>query len=216
MVEMKEMKTLLLNNTKYEIVDAASRNDISMLKSVNNELLTKIDGKQPLGNYLTDEIDPTVPSWAKQENKPVYTYDEVGADKSGAAEEKVNIHNASENSHTDIRNLIIDINNKINNIVIPEKLPNPEKLIFNGAVTGEYDGTGLLTITIDEGIQIDETFGVSGQAADSKLTGDAIETLTNNINNINLSIAEIENLKNEIENLKLEIKSIKSNNTETV
>ena len=39
------------------------------LPSINNTTL--------IGNY--DEIDPTVPSWAKNETKPEYTYSEVGA-----------------------------------------------------------------------------------------------------------------------------------------
>lgn len=32
---------------------------------------------QHVGNYLTEETDPTVPDWAKQLEKPVYTYDEI-------------------------------------------------------------------------------------------------------------------------------------------
>ena len=32
--------------------------------------------------------------------------------------------------------------------VIPEKLPNPNALTFNGGVTGTYDGSGAVTITI--------------------------------------------------------------------
>ena len=34
---------------------------------------------------------------------------------------------------------------------IPEKLPNPQKLTFAGAVTAEYDGSGAVTVTIPEG-----------------------------------------------------------------
>lgn len=34
---------------------------------------------QPAGTYLTEETDPTVPTWAKQATKPEYTADEVGA-----------------------------------------------------------------------------------------------------------------------------------------
>lgn len=34
---------------------------------------------------------------------------------------------------------------------IPDKLPNPQKLIFSGAVTAEYDGSGSVTVTIPEG-----------------------------------------------------------------
>lgn len=36
-------------------------------------------GKQPTGDYLTREADPTVPAWAKQPQKPTYTAAEVGA-----------------------------------------------------------------------------------------------------------------------------------------
>lgn len=32
---------------------------------------------QPVGDYLTEETDPTVPVWAKQAEKPTYTYDEI-------------------------------------------------------------------------------------------------------------------------------------------
>lgn len=42
-------------------------------------LRTELDNKQPKGNYLTAETDPTVPLWAKAEKKPSYTADEVGA-----------------------------------------------------------------------------------------------------------------------------------------
>lgn len=34
---------------------------------------------------------------------------------------------------------------------IPDKLPNPHKLTFSGAVTAEYDGSGAVTVTIPEG-----------------------------------------------------------------
>ena len=44
---------------------------------------------------------------------------------------------------------------------IPDKLPNPQKLIFSGAVTAEYDGSGAVTVTIPEGS------GISG-ASDEK------------------------------------------------
>lgn len=34
---------------------------------------------------------------------------------------------------------------------IPDRLPNPQKLTFTGAVTAEYDGSGAVTVTIPEG-----------------------------------------------------------------
>lgn len=36
-----------------------------------------MDGREIIGDIR--EQDPTVPEWAKQETKPTYTYDEVGA-----------------------------------------------------------------------------------------------------------------------------------------
>ena len=44
--------------------------------------LTELEAQglyQPIGNYLTDETDPTVPDWAKEATKPTYTAAEVGA-----------------------------------------------------------------------------------------------------------------------------------------
>ena len=42
-------------------------------------LESALAGKQPTGNYLTAETDPTVPDWAKAQTKPAYTAAEVGA-----------------------------------------------------------------------------------------------------------------------------------------
>lgn len=165
---------------------------------------------------ITEETDPTVPSWAKNPTKPTYTASEVGADSSGTAESKVSEHNAADDAHSDIRllvqglttrlntladsddetldqmsefvayiksnkslidgittgkvntsdiidNLITNASNKplsaaqgvalkelIDEITVPEKLPNPHKLIFTGAVTAEYDGSTEQTVNIPE------------------------------------------------------------------
>lgn len=171
---------------------------------------------QSKGDYLTSESDPTVPQWAKNPTKPIYTATEVGADARGTADTKVSEHNVSEEAHNDIRllvqgltdrlntfadsdddtldqmseivayiksnktlidaittqkvsvadivdNLTTNVSNKplsaaqgvalkalIDGIVIPETLPNPQKLIFSGAVTGEYDGSTELNVNIPE------------------------------------------------------------------
>ena len=66
---------------------------------------------------ITEEVDPTVPSWAKQPNKPTYTasevgarpvtwtpsYTDVGADKAGTAQSLVGGHNTNTGAHNDIR-----------------------------------------------------------------------------------------------------------------
>ena len=60
-------------------------------KPISTATQTALDGKSDTGHthtvsditdmpaYLTQETDPTVPAWAKAENKPVYTASEVGA-----------------------------------------------------------------------------------------------------------------------------------------
>ena len=55
--------------------DAADQHPISAVTGLEDALA----GKQPAGNYLTEESDPTVPAWAKQPQKPSYTAEEVGA-----------------------------------------------------------------------------------------------------------------------------------------
>lgn len=49
-----------------------------------------------------EQLD-NLPQWSKQEEKPKYTYDEVGADEQGVAEKLVDSHNNSKTSHNDIR-----------------------------------------------------------------------------------------------------------------
>lgn len=52
--------------------------DTGGTKNYNN-LINKpsLNGTELIGNY--DEIDPTVPDWAKEDNKPTYTPEEVGS-----------------------------------------------------------------------------------------------------------------------------------------
>ena len=72
--------------------------------------------------YSITETDPTVPKWAKAATKPTYTAEEVGA-----------------------------LPNTTVIPTIPTTLPNPNKLTFSGAVTGEYDGSSAVAIEIPKG-----------------------------------------------------------------
>lgn len=88
-----------------------------IVKSVNGktgvvELTPKEIGAQPAGNYLIGETDPTVPAWAKQPTKPMYTAEEVGAEESGT----VNAHNGSSEAHYDIRQLIEALQGRVESI----------------------------------------------------------------------------------------------------
>lgn len=72
--------------------------------------------------YSITETDPTVPKWAKAATKPTYTAEEVGA-----------------------------LPNTTVIPTVPTTLPNPHKLTFTGAVTGEYDGSSTVAIEIPKG-----------------------------------------------------------------
>ena len=63
------------NHAQLTNRDAADQHPISAISSLQDAL----DGKQPKGNYITEETDPTVPSWAKAKDKPTYTAAEVNA-----------------------------------------------------------------------------------------------------------------------------------------
>lgn len=75
-----------------------------------------------MSEHPVEERDPTVHAWAKAENKPTYTADEVGA---------------------------LPIDTEIP--AVPTTLPNPHKLTFSGAVSAEYDGSEAVEVVIPQG-----------------------------------------------------------------
>lgn len=75
---------------------------------------TKLGDLENDKGYIITESDPTVPSWAKEPQKPVYTASEVGADTQGTANNAVATHNASSSAHNDIRGLITALTNRLN------------------------------------------------------------------------------------------------------
>ena len=112
----------------YGITDGATKSDVRQLSVEIANQQAQIDAKQPKGNYLTTETDPTVPAWAKAANKPTYTADEVGArpstwtpsasevgaDPVGTAVGAVSSHNTAEDSHSDIRLLVAGLTTRLN------------------------------------------------------------------------------------------------------
>ena len=83
-----------------------------------SELPTKTSDLTNDSGFITGyvETDPTVPSWAKSQTKPSYTATEVGADASGTADSKVSVHNTSNTSHNDIRELISGLTTRLNTL----------------------------------------------------------------------------------------------------
>ena len=98
------------DHSKLSNRDAADQHPMSAITGLEKAL----GDKQPVGEYLTTETDPTVPSWAKEPTKPGYTAAEVGADPSGTAESKVFAHNTGTDTHSDIRLLIQGLTERLN------------------------------------------------------------------------------------------------------
>lgn len=106
--------------------------------SVGSDGNVKLVDAPSSGGGIIEETDPTVPAWAKNPTKPTYTADEVGA----------------LSDDTEIPTKTSDLTNDsgfITNEDVPEKLPNPQKIIFTGAVSAEYDGSSQQTINIPTG-----------------------------------------------------------------
>lgn len=99
---IKNKPTLGALASKDEIVkgDLSSALQIEIDGKANSgDIPTKVSELDNDENYLTSytETDPTVPDWAKADTKPSYTYDEVGADPEGSADEALE----SANKYTD-------------------------------------------------------------------------------------------------------------------
>ncbi len=66
--------------TKLKIANGIDKlSDLQYTNAVKSDIPTKTSQLENDSGFLTEETDPTVPAWAKAENKPTYTADEVGA-----------------------------------------------------------------------------------------------------------------------------------------
>lgn len=103
---------------KYINLDGLSifLNNLKSFFATKNDVPTKLGDLTNDKGYIITESDPTVPSWAKEPQKPVYTASEVGADTQGAANNAVTTHNANSSAHSDIRDLITTLTNRLNTL----------------------------------------------------------------------------------------------------
>lgn len=66
--------------TKLKIANGIDKlSDLKYTNVTESELPKKTSQLENDSGFLTEETDPTVPAWAKAENKPTYTAEEVGA-----------------------------------------------------------------------------------------------------------------------------------------
>lgn len=102
-----------VNNKTGDVVLDAS--DVGALPDTT-KIPSKVSDLENDEGYLTSytETDPTVPAWAKEPQKPSYTFAEVGADPEGSAVRTVSTHNTNQYSHQDIRLLIDGLNSRLN------------------------------------------------------------------------------------------------------
>lgn len=123
-------------------VAADSHNDIRLLVQGLTERL----------NELADSDDTTLDQMSE-----VVAY--IKSNKSlidAITTSKVNVSDIIDNLTTNVSNKPLSaaqgvaLKAMIDGITIPEKLPNPQKLTFSGAVTAEYDGSGAVTVTIPD------------------------------------------------------------------
>ena len=130
----------LSNKPKLNGVEIAGNKTSTDYKIVSSEQGIENNGKF-LGVGVDGNVTPV--------DKPTYTADEVGARPdtwTPSAEDVGALPN-----NTEIPSKTSDLENDsefITNSDIPEKLPNPQKIIFTGAVTAEYDGSSQQTINI--------------------------------------------------------------------
>ena len=147
------------------ILDLISRVDTLEKKPISEEQIEK-SVKSYLEKNPIEETDPTVPEWAKEEEKPTYTAEEVGALPSTtvipsklseltADDEHETVTKGEKqawNAKSDFSGEYRDLTGKPTIPSVPTKLPNPQTLtITYGGKNHTYDGSEAIAITIETG-----------------------------------------------------------------
>lgn len=147
------------------ILDLISRVDTLEKEPISEEKIEK-SVKSYLEKNPIEETDPTVPAWAKEEEKPTYTASEVGAlpdtteipknlsDLQDDAEHRTvtDTEKQSWNDKSDFSGNYEDLQGKPTIPTVPTTLPNPQALtIMYGGKTHIYDGSEAIAITIETG-----------------------------------------------------------------
>ena len=118
----------------------------------HNDIRLLIEGLTTRLNALADSDDTTLDQMSE-----VVAY--IKSNKSlidAITTSKVSVSDIIDNLTTNVSNKPLSaaqgvkLKELIDAIVVPEKLPNPQKLTFAGAVTAEYDGSGAVTVTIPD------------------------------------------------------------------
>lgn len=193
-----------------------------------NEFNTKL-----AKNYVETESDPTVPSWAKQPNKPTYTADEVGALPKGTpipsveglaketyvdskTSESITSHNTSTETHNDIRLLIEGISDRLNGIADSDDTTLDqlsEIVAYIKANKGLIDSITTSKINYDDIIDnlitsVSNKPLSAKQGVELKKLIDALSSsTTDNTNNLSSLSSQVTGLDNKINNVDTDLKA---------
>lgn len=147
------------------ILDLISRVDTLEKEPISEEQIEK-SVKSYLEKNPIEETDPTVPAWAKAEEKPTYTAEEVGALPSTtvipsklseltADDEHETVTKEEKqawNAKSDFSGNYEDLQGKPIIPTVPTTLPNPQALtIMYDGKAHTYDGKEAIAITIETG-----------------------------------------------------------------
>lgn len=118
-------KVIIPNHDELNNLDKPNQHPIEAIIGLQEEL-SRLDNKE----VIVEEVDPTVPNWAKRENKPEYTFDEVGAlskDTKLSDLPQDNEHLTVSEEEKERWNRVISYEEIINKPVIPTKLAQLEQ-----------------------------------------------------------------------------------------
>lgn len=202
--DLSDLSTTLKNNIVSAINEVLQTG--GKVKSVNGktgDVVLKTSDLTNDSGYLTSytETDPTVPSWAKQQQKPSYTASEVGAATTEALTTEINTRTVSD---AQLQSQITALGNgaPIPVETVAEMIDNTKAYLYTGAEVGwltgywyTYDSAQSKFIPRGEygvGTVIDNTLTVPGDAADAKATGDAISEVNGRLQELDERVAALE------------------------
>lgn len=153
------MKTILSGIKSY--IDKIAGNFNEKVNEINEKIPTKNSQLENDTGYLTSETDPTVPDWAKQETKPSYTADEVGAATKKYVDDSFNTNNSAiESIQTSLENYYLKSEADTLHTEIEDYVDNQVAALVNAAPE-TLDTLGELAQAFEENKEVVEALDAS-------------------------------------------------------
>ena len=113
--QLSEIVSYIKNNK--DLIDGitTSKTNVTDFNALSERVATaegEIDTAQANITSLQESYN-AIPSWSLEAEKPSYTYDEVGAEADGTAANEVAGHDSDESAHSDIREMIETLINRV-------------------------------------------------------------------------------------------------------